>query len=87
VGLERGPLSPVNTIEELLEMKISVTGLEKRNYGRKDSSRWQRGTLYPQQLTLTSGNRSVDIVRSRTQAIEFSFFSLFISVEFGYKYL
>jgi hypothetical protein len=34
-----------------------------------------RGTLYPQQLTLTSsasGCRSVGIVRSRTQAMEFS---------------
>jgi hypothetical protein len=51
-------------------------GLENRDYGHRDSSRCQRVTLYPQQLTLNSspsGGRSVDIVRSRTQAMEFSF--------------
>jgi hypothetical protein len=30
VGLERGPLSLVSTIEELLERKISGCGLESR---------------------------------------------------------
>jgi hypothetical protein len=37
-------------------------------------SRWPRGTLYPQKLTLTSltsGGRPVGIVRSRTQATDF----------------
>jgi hypothetical protein len=54
------------------------SGLESRAYGRRDASRWQRGNLYPQKLALTSptsGGRSVGIVRSRTQATEFSFFS------------
>jgi hypothetical protein len=32
VGLERGPLSLVSTIEELLERKSSSSGLENRNY-------------------------------------------------------
>jgi hypothetical protein len=32
VGLERGPLSLVTTTEELLGWKISVSGLENRNY-------------------------------------------------------
>jgi hypothetical protein len=62
VGLERGPLSLVITIEELLEIKSSCSGLEIREYGRKDPSGWTRGTLYPQKLTLTSptsGGRSV----------------------------
>jgi hypothetical protein len=36
VGLERGPLSLVSTIEELLERKISGSGLEKREYCRRD---------------------------------------------------
>jgi hypothetical protein len=36
VGLERGPLSLVSTIEELLERKNSGSGLENRVYGRKD---------------------------------------------------
>jgi hypothetical protein len=43
-------------------------------YGRRDPSRWPRGTLYPQKLTLTlltSGGRSVGVVRSQIQATEF----------------
>jgi hypothetical protein len=47
VGLEQGPLSFVNTIEELLERKSSGSGLECREYGRRDSSRWPRGIIYP----------------------------------------
>jgi hypothetical protein len=75
VGLERGPLSLVSTIEELLRRKSSGSGLENRDYGRRDPSRWPRGTLYPQKLGLTSptsSGRSVGIVRSRTQATQFS---------------
>jgi hypothetical protein len=48
VGLERSPLSFVSTTEELLERKSSGSGLENGEYGRKDPSRWPRGTLYPQ---------------------------------------
>jgi hypothetical protein len=44
VGLERGPLSFVSTIEELLERKSSGSGLEIREYGRRDPSHWLRGT-------------------------------------------
>jgi hypothetical protein len=75
VGLERGPLSLVSTIEELLGRKSSGSGLENRDYGRRDPSRWPRGTLYPQKLALTSptsSGPSVCIVRSRTQVTEFS---------------
>jgi hypothetical protein len=54
MNLERGPLSPVSTIEELLGRNSSGSGLENRNYGRRDPSRWLRGTLYPQSLALTS---------------------------------
>jgi hypothetical protein len=64
VGLERGLLSLVSTIEELRE----------RDYGCRDPSHWPRGTLYPQKLPLTSptsGGRSVCIVRSRIKATEF----------------
>jgi hypothetical protein len=56
--------------------KSSSSGLENREYGRRNSSRRPRGTLYPQKLALTSptsGCRSVGIVRSRTQAKEFVF--------------
>jgi hypothetical protein len=66
VGLERGPLSFVSTIEELLERKSSGSGLENQEY-------CPRSTLYPQKVALTSptrGCRSVGIVRSRTHATE-----------------
>jgi hypothetical protein len=39
VGLERGPLSLVSTTEELLGRKSSGSGLESRDYGRRDSIR------------------------------------------------
>jgi hypothetical protein len=42
LGLERGPLSHVNTIEELLGN--SGSGLESREYCRKDTLRWPRDT-------------------------------------------
>jgi hypothetical protein len=35
VGLKRGPLSLVSTIEELLGRKNSASGLETRDYGRR----------------------------------------------------
>jgi hypothetical protein len=38
VRLERGPLSLVSTIEELLDRKRSSSGLEKRDYGRGRSA-------------------------------------------------
>jgi hypothetical protein len=59
----------VSTTEELLERKSSDSGLENREYGNRDPSRWPRGTLYPQKMALLS----VSIVRSRTQTTEFSF--------------
>jgi hypothetical protein len=37
VGLERGPLSLVSTIEELLGRKSNGFGLESREYGRRRS--------------------------------------------------
>jgi hypothetical protein len=68
VGLERGPLSLMSTIKELLERKSSGSGLENRDDGRRDPSRWPHVTptavgirhaghmspLYPQKLALTS---------------------------------
>jgi hypothetical protein len=76
VGLELGPLSLVTTTEELLRRKSNGSSLESREYGGREPSRWPRGTVYPQKLALTSptsGGCSVAIVRSRTQATEFSF--------------
>jgi hypothetical protein len=48
VGLERGALSLVSTIEELLGRKSSGSGLESRQYGCRESSRRPLGTLFPQ---------------------------------------
>jgi hypothetical protein len=39
VGLKRDPLSLVSTVEERLERKTSGSGLEIREYGRRDKSR------------------------------------------------
>jgi hypothetical protein len=47
VGLERGPLSLVSTTEELLDRKSIGSGLETREYDRRDPSCWPRGSLYP----------------------------------------
>jgi hypothetical protein len=71
VGLERGPLSLVSTIEELFEIKRGGSGLENRDYDRKDPSRRPRDTLCLYKLALTSptsSGRSVGIVRLRTKA-------------------
>jgi hypothetical protein len=71
------PFSLVSTPEEPLGSNSSGTGLESREYGRRNSSRWRRGTVYPQKLaltSLTSGDCSVGIVRLRTEATGFLFF-------------
>jgi hypothetical protein len=73
MGMERGSLSLVSTVEELLRRKNSGSSLENREYGRGDPLRWLRDTVYPQKLALTSprsGGRSVGIVRLRTKATE-----------------
>jgi hypothetical protein len=75
VGLERGPLGLVSTIEELLGRKSSGSGLEVHDYGRRGSAALT--TRHPsirKKFAVTSptnGGRSVGIVRSRTQATEF----------------
>jgi hypothetical protein len=74
VSLARGPLSLVSAVVELPGRKSSGSGLEIREYGRRDPSRWPRGNLYPQKLapsSPTSGGPSVGRVRSRTRATEF----------------
>jgi hypothetical protein len=50
VCLERGPLSLLSATEELLGRNSSGFSLESQEYGRRDSSRWPRGTLYPQKV-------------------------------------
>jgi hypothetical protein len=56
-------------------------GLENWEHGPRVPSRLPRDTLYPQKLvltSLTSGGRSVGIVRSRTEATEFGFLKLYL---------
>jgi hypothetical protein len=80
VGLQQGPLSLESTIEELFGRKIRGSGLENREYGRRDPSRLPLGTLYTQNLALispTSGGRLVGIVRSLTQATKCLLCSVF----------
>jgi hypothetical protein len=47
-GGERGPLSLVSKTEELLGRESSGSGLEIREYSRRDPSRWPSDTFYPQ---------------------------------------
>jgi hypothetical protein len=77
VDLERGPLSLVSTIEELLERKSIGSGLETdiTTVGIRHAD--HETSLYHQKLALTSptsGGHSIDIVRSLTQATEFVLF-------------
>jgi hypothetical protein len=63
VGLERGPLSFVSTTEELLGSNSSGSGLEIREYGRRDSSRWPRDTLYPQKVGTNFAEKRLSLGR------------------------
>jgi hypothetical protein len=77
VGLEQGSLSVVSTIEELLERKSSGSGLESENtvvgiHRAYHSAHFSRKKLA--QTSPTSSACSVCIVRSLTQATEFSFY-------------
>jgi hypothetical protein len=47
MGLERGPLTLVSTIQALLGRRRDF-GLESREYGRRDTSRGPCGTSYTQ---------------------------------------
>jgi hypothetical protein len=73
VGLERGPLSLVSKIEELLERKSSYSGKTSENMA-VEISHADHGAPYSQKLALTSptsSHSSVSIVLSWTQATEF----------------
>jgi hypothetical protein len=79
----RTSFSLVRIIEELLERKVAAPVYKTEINGRGDSLRWPRDTLYPLKLvltSLTSGGRSVGIVRWRTEAPEFVFLFLLLSL-------
>jgi hypothetical protein len=71
--VERGPISLVSIIEELLGRKTSGSGLENRCAAIRIRNTDHATPLYPQKLALTSTScgRSVGIFRSRTEATEF----------------
>jgi hypothetical protein len=60
VGLERGTLGLLSTTEEVLERKSSGSGLEDRDYCRKDPLRWPRDTP----LSAIVGTNLADKLRS-----------------------
>jgi hypothetical protein len=76
VSLERGLLSLGITIEGLLGRNSSGSGQETKNTTIGTRFADHAALSNPQKLALTSptsGDYSVGIVRSRTQATEFSF--------------
>jgi hypothetical protein len=91
VGLERGPLILVSTVEELLGRQISGSGLEHREYNLRDPSWWQHGSLCPQKLLPTSPTScglSVDIfaLGLRPRSLVFNMFwwvTLFHGVQYN----
>jgi hypothetical protein len=75
VGLEWGSLSPVSTTEELRGRNGGGCSLESREYGCRDSSRWPRGTLYPQNVgtNLADKGRYSSLEESNGDVCMFSF--------------
>jgi hypothetical protein len=76
VDLKRGPLSLVSTTEELLDRKVAAPVQKIDNTAVEIRHADHVAPLYPQKLAitlLTSGGRSVGVVRSRTQTMEFFF--------------
>jgi hypothetical protein len=84
VGLKRGPLSLVSTTEELLVRKSGGSGLEIREYGVGIRHADHVAPSIRKKLALTSvtsGGRSVGIVRLRTEATEFFSVLLFSTAD------
>jgi hypothetical protein len=71
VVLVQGPFSLVSTIEKLLGRNSNSSGLEIRECGHRDLSRWPCGTLYPQIVVtnFAEKRRSLGIVCLWTQAM------------------
>jgi hypothetical protein len=76
LGLERGPLSLVSTTEKLLDRKVAapVWKIENTAVGIRYADHVAPSIRKKLAITSpTSGVRSVGIVRSRTQTMEFNF--------------
>jgi hypothetical protein len=75
MGLERGPLSIVSTTEELLDRKVAAPAYKTENTAVEIRHADHVAPSIRKTLAITSptsGGRSVGIVRSRTQTMEFS---------------
>jgi hypothetical protein len=72
--LERGPLSLVSTTEELLDRKVTAPVWKTKNTAVGIRHADHVAPSIREKLAITSptsGSRSVGIVRSRTQTVEF----------------
>jgi hypothetical protein len=77
VGLKRGPLSLVSTTEELLDRKVAAPVYKTENtaVGIRHADHVVPSIRKTLAITSpTSGSRTIGIVRSRTETMEFSFF-------------
>jgi hypothetical protein len=83
VGLVRGPLSFVSTIEELPERKSSSSGIENRDYGCRGfaSLTTRHPSIRKSWSSLTSSGRPVGIVWSWTQTTEFFFHVMIVAIQ------
>jgi hypothetical protein len=69
VGLERGPFSLLNTIEELLGRNSRGSHLENREHGRGEPLRWPRNTFHSQKKVGTKfGDKRRSLGRYRSLA-------------------
>jgi hypothetical protein len=76
MGLERGPLSLVSTTEELLDRKVAAPVWKTENtvLGIRHADHVAPSIRKKLAITSpTSGGRSIGIVRSRAQTMEFKF--------------
>jgi hypothetical protein len=76
VGLERGPLSLVGTTEELLDRKVATPVYKTENTAVCICHADHVASSIRKKLAITSptsSGRSVGIVRSRTQTMEFKY--------------
>jgi hypothetical protein len=81
VGLERGPLRLLSTPEELLDRKVAASVWKTENTAVGIRHADHMAPCIRKKLAITSptsGSRSVGIVRSRTQTMEFLVVCLFV---------